>query len=271
MNALLDGDILNTETAMILQNRGFRFGDGCFETMLVLNGVCPLLSQHKARLRKSLSALNLQWPEKLQLEEQLKHLGSPCAGWQRVRLWVWRTGAGLYTPEGTAARFMLAAEEGSSPRIHIKGKCLISEEVILAPSRWSFIKSISAQPYILAGLEKKEREADELILQNQRGEVAEACSANLFWKKRKRWYTPALESGCVAGVMRSWIMKQLLQKGEPVFEVLAPADELLKVDKLVGTNVTGLQPIQQLQDTQYDTDVNELWSLMPEEYTSQTG
>ena len=266
MNALLNGQTLSADLAKAYYNRGFRFGDGCFETMLVQNGTCSLLPLHLARLKKSLPVLGLQWPESLNLEEQLMQVCEGTAGWQRVRLWVWRSGEGIYTPESQEANTMLMASPASAPTLTIKNNVAFSEEVELLSSRWSFIKSISALPYIMAGKEKREKASDELILCSHRGEVAEGTVSNLFWKKRKRWYTPALDTGCVAGVMRAWIMKQLIIKGEPAFEVVAQPDELQKVDKLVCTNVAGLYPISQLEGKSYDTDVEELWSLMPEEY-----
>ncbi|WP_224997014.1 aminotransferase class IV [Cesiribacter sp. SM1] len=266
MNALLNGTSISAELAAALQNRGFRFGDGCFETMLVYNGECPLLSQHHARIRRSLSILDIHWPESTDLEAQIRQLCPGNTGWQRLRLWIWRSGEGLYTPESNEAQSLLAASPATAPRLQQKQQIMFSEEVTLLPSRWSFIKTISALPYVMATQEKKKKKAEELILLNHRGEIAEATVANLFWKKRKRWYTPALDSGCVAGVMRAWLMRKMIEKGEPVFEVLAQPDELLKVDRLVCTNVTGLQPVLQLGDKQYDADVEELWSLLPDEY-----
>jgi 4-amino-4-deoxychorismate lyase len=266
MNALLNGTSITADLAAALQNRGFRFGDGCFETMLVLDGECPLLSLHSARIRRSLSVLGIQWPENLDLEAQIKQVYGATTGWQRLRLWIWRSGEGIYTPESNESQTMLAASPASAPQIQQRKQVQFSEEVVLLPSRWSFIKTISALPYVMAAREKKEKSAEELVLLNHRGEIAEATAANLFWKKRKRWYTPALDSGCVAGVMRAWLMRRMIEKGEPVFEVLAQPDELLKADKLVCTNVTGLQPVLQLGEKQYDADVEELWSLMPETY-----
>lgn len=266
MNARFNGETLAPHDAIRLQSRGFRYGDGCFETLLVLRGKCPLLAQHEARIRKSLAFLEMDWPQHLQLEEQLHQLGDEAAEWQRVRLWLWRAGGGLYAPQSSETETMLAWEPCQRPAITIKQTVSLSEEVVLTPTGWSFIKNISALPYVIAGREKQRLAADELILLNHRGEATEATSANLFFKKRKRWYTPALSTGCVAGVMRAWLMKQLLNKGESVFEVHAQAEELQNIDKLVCTNVTGLQPIAQLLDKRYDTDVDELWSLMPAEY-----
>lgn len=266
MNALLNGELIKHELAEALLNRGFRFGDGCFETILVKDGHSPLISLHEARLRKSLSVLKLELPVALSLAEQLAKFNLEAAGWQRLRIWVWRAGGGLYQPDGSEANFLMATTPCPPPSMQIRNTVFFSEEVKLMPSGWSFIKSISAQTYVMAGLEKKHRAADELILLNYKGEVTEATAANLFWKKRGRWYTPALESGCVAGVMRSWLMRKQLEKGKPVFEVLAGADELKNVDKLVCTNVTGLYPIAALEDKQYDTAIDELWEIMPDSY-----
>lgn len=266
MNALLNGKELGPEAQSLLLNRGFRYGDGCFETMLVYQGSCPLLALHLQRLQKSLKALKLEWPTSLQLEEQLLQLKSNEQDWQRVRLWIWRSGEGLYTPQRNAAAYALSAEPATPPTYQVQPLAQLSQEVQLTAHRWSFIKSIGAQAYVMAGIEKQEKKADVLLLLNQEQIVTEASSANLFFKKRNRWLTPALECGCVAGVMRRYLMQQLLQKGEPVYEVHATVKDLLTVEKLVCTNVTGLQAVQQLQDKRFDTDVEELRSLLPAAY-----
>ncbi|AHM63661.1 branched-chain amino acid aminotransferase [Flammeovirgaceae bacterium 311] len=268
MNALLNGKSISADVAADLQNRGFRFGDGCFETMIIYNGVCPLLQLHESRIKRSLPALGLQLSPNLQLETQIRQLADGTTGWQRMRLWIWRSGEGLYTPETNEVNTMLAASATVAPQIQVRKQICFSEDVTLLPSRWSFVKTISALPYVMASHEKNYKNREELILLNHRGEIAEATAANLFWKKRNRWYTPALDSGCVAGVMRSWLMRKMIEKGEPVFEVLARPDELEKVDKLVCTNVGGLQPVQQAGSKQYSTDLEELWSLLPDMYRS---
>jgi 4-amino-4-deoxychorismate lyase len=266
MNVLLNGKRPEQEGAEWLLNRGFRFGDGCFETLLVYQDACPLLSLHLQRLQRSLKAMRLQWPAALELEQLIPQLTLGKEGWHRLRLWVWRAGEGLYTPESEEAHFMLGAVGSEGPQLLIRESCGISQEARLATSSWSHIKSISAQPYVLAGLEKKERGLEELLLLNGRGELAEATSSNIFFRKRGRWFTPALTAGCVSGVMRAHLMRQLLQRGKPVYEVHALPEELEKLDQLICTNVSGLFPVAAVGQKQYNTDIESFWELLPKEY-----
>ncbi|EMR01115.1 aminotransferase class IV [Cesiribacter andamanensis] len=266
MNALLNGHSLTTPEAQLLLNRGFRYGDGCFETIMLHKGTAPLLHLHLQRLQKSLPLLQLNWPEALQLPSLLQPFAEGSTEWQRLRLWLWRSGDGLYTPQSQETQFALMAEASAPPQTAIRKSVGLCQHTRLAASRWSFIKSISAQAYVQASLEKKEKGVEELLLLNEKGELVEASSANLFIKKRNRWFTPALSTGCVAGVMRAHLMQQLLQKGEPAYEVHALPEELEKVDKVVCTNVGGLYPLQQYGERHYNTDIDELLELLPPAY-----
>ena len=54
---------------------------------------------------------------------------------------------------------------------------------------------------------------DEAIRLNERGEVASACMANVFWIKDKKLFTPDLETGCLAGTTREFIIETAEKKG----------------------------------------------------------
>ena len=80
---------------------------------------------------------------------------------------------------------------------------------------------------------------DECILTNQYGQVCEALNSNIFVVNGAKFITPDLDSGCVNGVMRSYLLWML----EGNFEERAiEADELLKADEILLCNaVKGVQ------------------------------
>ena len=52
MKAIFNGEILDwDEVRLFPQNRGFRYGDGFFETVAIINGVPRLLDRHLIRLK----------------------------------------------------------------------------------------------------------------------------------------------------------------------------------------------------------------------------
>lgn len=228
-------------------NRAFSYGDGIFETMIVRRGTCTLLPYHFRRLEKGAAILKMELAfDEQKLESYIWQLATENPhSLLRMRLQLWRREGGLYTPEQTESEFLLTAGPFETPS-YTKEKVGFAKTIKLAYSAWSGLKTMSALPYVLAGLEKKERQLDDLILTDTNGHVAECTSANLFWFKNGRWNTPKLESGCVAGVMRAYLLDQMRKKQIPVQEVLLPHEELVEADMLIASNVTGLYSIRKL-------------------------
>ncbi|HEV2297738.1 MAG TPA: aminotransferase class IV, partial [Candidatus Acidoferrales bacterium] len=66
---------------------------------------------------------------------------------------------------------------------------------------------------------------DEVVLLNERGEVAECTAANLFCVRGGRVLTPPLNSGCLEGITRSILLEIGPRAGVPCEEAtLGPAD-----------------------------------------------
>jgi branched-chain amino acid aminotransferase len=66
---------------------------------------------------------------------------------------------------------------------------------------------------------------DEVVLLNERGEVAECTAANIFCVRGGRVLTPPLSSGCLEGVTRGVVLEIGAGAGVPVEErTLRPED-----------------------------------------------
>ncbi|EJF11640.1 4-amino-4-deoxychorismate lyase [Pontibacter sp. BAB1700] len=83
-------------------------------------------------------------------------------------------------------------------------------------------------------------------------------SSNLFWLNDKGdLYTPALETGCVNGILRRNILRWSQQQGIAVREVLAKPEELLQAEAVFAANVTGIRGIEYLDEN--SLKVNSEW------------
>ena len=90
---------------------------------------------------------------------------------------------------------------------------------------------------------------DEVILLNERGEVAECTSANLFVAQGNQVWTPPLSSGCLPGITREVLLGEIHVPGIEIGEkTLLPAD-LEKADEFFITSTTrDLLPVLQIED-----------------------
>ena len=102
------------------------------------------------------------------------------------------------------------------------------------------VKSVSYLEHVLAWEEARSRDFDEAVVLNERGEVASTTTANLFWVRHGTLHTPALSTGCVAGVVRGLVVELAGELAVPHVEgvsdlsALADADEIFLTSSSLG-------------------------------------
>jgi branched-chain amino acid aminotransferase/4-amino-4-deoxychorismate lyase len=241
MKAIFNSRITTLEKiSLISKNRAFCYGDGLFETIVTGPQRINLIDLHLKRLKKGCEELNLDFqefnPEKIKrmIAEIAEENG--ISGTLRSRLQLWRKPGGLYSPSSKESEFLIEVSPSTQPLFSMANGLGISEKANVNYSAISFAKTMSALPYVLAGIEMKERALDDIVLLNSAGYLAETHSSNLFWSKDNIVFTPALSSGCVEGVMRTFIMNQIEVK-----EVLASPSVLNFADSVFTTNASGIK------------------------------
>ena len=110
----------------------------------------------------------------------------------------------------------------------------------------SFCKGPQAWLYVRAAHERQQRGLDEIILCDAAGHVAESGAAALFWLKDNMLYTPALASGCVAGVRRAEVLRRARGLGLHCEEGLFPVAAVLAAKAVFTANVAGVRAVQRL-------------------------
>jgi len=236
--------------ALPLPNRGLAFGDGFFETLIFNHSQLHLAADHAARMQQAAAALYLTLPAPLATAEALaatlgqlaeaNHL--PAA---RLRVQLWRSGGGRYTPLTDAAEWLATAEPlvpDDSP-IDVADFAHDTQSIY---SPLSFCKGPQAWLYVRAAHERQQRGLDEIILCNSAGQVAEAGAAAIFWLKNNILHTPALTSGCVAGVRRAEVLRRATTLGLRCQEGLFSTHDLLAADAVFTANVAAVRAVRQV-------------------------
>ncbi|HSK71021.1 MAG TPA: aminotransferase class IV [Pyrinomonadaceae bacterium] len=93
------------------------------------------------------------------------------------------------------------------------------------------VKSCNYLENLLALEETKKRGFGEAIRLNEKDEIVSASTANVFWIKNKEIFTPALETGCLAGTTR-----ELLIENFAVRQVEAGLNEIIEADEIFLTS-----------------------------------
>ena len=251
-----DGEIWSPEEPMI-QNRGFLFGDGLFETMVFIHGKIRFSQDHEARLSEGLKQLGIEKDNLSSIQEIESCLQQYYCenSVLRVRWNVFREGRGKYTPIQNTTQENLQIQKMQKAPI-IKKSAYLSENINIPRSPWSHCKTLSALTYVMANRERQQKGMDEVILLNTEGIVSEAGSSNIFWKKDGVYYTPSLRSSCIAGVGRKNVISHLKSSGENIVEGEFLPIDLLSAEKVMTTNVTGISYVGEIEGRKFDTNLD---------------
>ena len=250
---LCNGELLPAASFRLpLPNRGLAFGDGFFETLIFVDGRLRFADDHLERMRQAAAALYLVLPVVLSsaeaLENTLDQLASanslPAA---RLRLQLWRSGGGRYTPQSSEAEWLATAEPFEPDETPID-RAHFALDTYSTYSPLSFCKGPQAWLYVRAAHERQLRGLDEIILCDARGHVAEAGAAAIFWEKDGVLFTPSLDSGCVAGVRRAQVLRSARTAGIECHEGLFLPASLLCADAAFTANVAALRSIRRVGD-----------------------
>lgn len=245
--AIVNGGLHPVEEARVsIRDRGFRFGDGVFETIALHNGVPYQFAWHMARLSRGLEALKIGFdPATLQpLCRRLLHRNAARAGALRIQI-TRGEGSRGYLPEGGGAPTVVIETSPPPPpppesaTLWLSGHRKISPRAL--PVSVKLCQGVNAT---LARLEAQSHGCFEALMLNERGQPCEAGSANLFWARENRLYTPPLSCGLLEGSTRAALLRLCeVTEAETTLEELQQADALLLTASSYGVLAAGaLQP-----------------------------
>lgn len=224
-------------------NRGFRYGDGLFETMKIENGKIQLANLHFDRLFAGIKLLKFQLPVFItpqHLTEMVIQLceKNNCLASARVRLSVFRSRGSLFDAD-TPAEYIVECWplEKAFISFNEQGLCIdIFTDVKKSCDVFANLKSTSHLPYVMAAVYAQKKGLDDCLVLNHFGSVADTSIANIFLIKNKTIYTPSLTEGCIAGVMRQHLISLLKAKGMQVCETAISLNDVMEADELFVTN-----------------------------------
>jgi branched-chain amino acid aminotransferase len=237
----LDGALVDARDARIdPADHGFTLGDGLFETLAVRQGQIVRLDAHRARFKTGCETLGLPW-----LPVDLKAIiEAVCAANNFAD-----AAARITLTRGIATRGLVPAPAQTKPTLLVTtaplpgapppARCIIA--AVTRRNEFSplaRVKSLNYLDGILARREAVARGANEAILLNTAGRVAETTVSNIFIVKNGLIYTPPVEDGALPGIMRATVLAayDCIQKS------LMP-DDIVKADGVFLTNSLGIRTL----------------------------
>lgn len=246
LHFLWSDDWIPQENLPLELNRSFLFGDGFFESMRFFpDGTNPLWPYHWDRLKRSLVALRFTWPPWWNEDDFAGLIRSrfPTESRSdlRVKIVFFRTGDTRYSPENSKTAFFLSIEPCLHPWVQTIKDIAVSETVFLTATPLSWIKTTSALPYVMAGLERAERKLDDLLLCNREGFVVEGCYSSLCWKQAGSLYFPARKLGGLDSCHRRFLEDFWTKQRLPFSEAEWKPEKVLQSEWICFGGATGIR------------------------------
>ena len=244
MKIWIDGSIVEEGAARVaVTDHGLLYGDGIFEGMRVIAGRVFRIERHLDRLEFGARTLLLALPHPREeirriVEDTVRAFGQREA---YVRLVVTRGEGPLGVDPTTCPRAKLFCIVNTiklfSEEQRERGLDMITSSY-RRPSADVLdvrVKSLNYLGSVLAKLEARQHEADEALLLNQRGHIAEAAVANVFALRGELLLTPPASDGCLEGINRGSVMELAPKLGLTVKEQSIGRADLLQADEVFLT------------------------------------
>jgi branched-chain amino acid aminotransferase len=247
---LHNDDIRDTGDRIVSPGQvGLVNGWGVFSTLRVKDGVLFAWDRHWARMQRDATRMRVPFPENAKwLEERLYRLIEANEALNAtLRVIVVRNRGGMW--EGPSERaFDTIAFTAPLNDWGETVKLGMVPQARHAASEFAGTKYISWSENLTRYERAHEQGFDEVVLLNERGEVAECTSANIFAAKGDQVWTPPLSCGCLPGVTRALLLEEIRVPGIVVSEkVLLPSD-LEAADEVFITSTTrDLMPVASVE------------------------
>jgi len=231
----LNGELIAADEAAVgVGDRGLLCGDGLYETIRVRGSRPQRMESHLTRLMQGLDVLRM--PAETRVHDYAGAIGQLVIANEM--------------PDARV-RITITRGNGEKPTILITSDTLTPPDpgpvrVIVSTYRrdetnpLTRIKTINCLPSIMAAAEALDHGADDAVMLNTRGNVAEATSANVFIIEGSRLVTPPVDEGCLPGTVRETILRLAASVGLEGTEDTVPAKRMREANAVMLTSAIKL-------------------------------
>jgi branched-chain amino acid aminotransferase len=253
---------------------GLLNGWGLFTTLRVVEGIPFAFERHWHRLERDAARTHCPFPFEMeavraQLGEVLRanRVQEGCA-----RIYVVYNQVGFWRSDEDFPQVDLILYSAGLPEYKEPARLGLREHGRYAASPLAGVKVTSWLTNVWNLSEAQATGLDEVVLLNERGEVAECTAANIFCVRGGRVLTPPLTAGCLEGVTRGVLLEICSGTGTPLEErTLFPEDlysaeevfisstnrNLLSVGEIKGRKIAAPGSITKKLEKAFDTYVRE--------------
>ncbi len=244
------------ESQISIYNRGFRYGDGLFETMAVKNKLPEMWDSHYQRLKLGCARLKIDnIPESDTLLSELRSI-CPKEGKYIARITITRQATGrayrvheTLSPLRLVSLFPWPKLDDTSAGIRLQS----CEHKLASSSILAGLKHLNRLDQVLASLEIDYDNYDEGIVSDFSEQIISGTMSNLFCVSAGVLQTPNLEQGGIEGTMRALVLQTANLIGIESAIKSINIDELRNAEEVFMTNsLWSIKPVRQLNEIKFE-------------------
>jgi branched-chain amino acid aminotransferase len=209
-------------------------GWGIFTTLRITQGEAFAYERHWRRLEKDAALLRLPLPYpaakvRVHLQEVVRanEVSEGCG-----RIYLIHNQVGVWRSDENIPPADLLIYTAGLPSHREPARLTLRENARHAGSPLAGTKVTSWLVNVWALAEAQREGFDEVLLLNERGEVAECTAANIFCVRGGKVLTPPLSSGCLEGVTRGILMEIAPDAGLAVVEQTLSPEDLFSAEEV---------------------------------------
>lgn len=244
-------------------NRSLKYGDGLFETMKIVKSKIINKDFHFERLFNGLTILQFDLPKNFNpdfLEKKINDLikKNKHSASARIRLMIFRGDGGIFDPENLHPNYIIES-------LPLPNEIALNENGLVVDvfsdakkscDTFSNLKSNNYLPYVMAGLYAKKNKLNDCIVLNSFDRVCDSAIANIFIIEKDKIFTPPLTDGCVAGVMRRWILEKFDLERYEIIEKPLLINDIENADEFFLTNsIHYLRWVKSFREKKYSNKI----------------
>jgi branched-chain amino acid aminotransferase len=217
---------------------GIVCGWGIFTTVRISRGEAFAYERHWRRLERDAATTRMPVPHtaakiRVHLHEVIR-ANKVSEG--AARIYLVNNQVGYWRSDEAQPQVDLIICTADLPEYREPVRLALREHGRHAASPLAGVKSISWLPNVWAFAEAQKEGFDEVVLLNERGEVAECTAANIFAVKNGKVFTPPLSSGCLEGVTRGILFEIAPEAGFSLVEQTFHPEDLYSADEVFITS-----------------------------------
>lgn len=208
------------------------YAEGLFETFLAIDDRIIFMDDHLRRLYRGAKVIGLSIPVRPDRLTQwmIKTVRAHPDHVKKLRLTITSGEAARWVGRQGNPQVILSASPHRLPdklfKLHVAWFRVDQDSIFRR------IKTLSNAIHAAALKQARLKRCDDALMLNEKNQVAEVTSANIYWVKNGQPFTPPLSAGCLEGVTRKIVFKEASRLGLKIAEKNSTLAGIVEADEV---------------------------------------